>query len=65
VNGTAIDPETFSQAGDCVYVHDVPAQALVADVVTVEFSTDKAIAPSDQDKRELALIVRSIGLVAK
>ena len=65
VNGTAIDPETFSQSGDCVYAHDVPAQALVADAVTVEFSTDKAIAPSDQDKRELSLIVRSIGLVAK
>jgi hypothetical protein len=65
VNGTAVDPETFSQPGDFTYLHDVPASALAADVVTVEFSTNKSLAPSDQDKRELALIVKSIGLVAK
>lgn len=65
VNGLAVGPETFSQAGDFVYSHDVPASVLGVDVVTVEFSTDKAIAPSDQDKRELALIVKTVGLVAK
>jgi len=31
----------------------------------VEFTTDKALAPTERDKRELALIVKSIGLVAK
>lgn len=65
VNGTAVDPETFSAAGDFTYSHEVPASALGSDVVTVEFSTDKALAPTEQDKRELALIVKSIGLVAK
>jgi hypothetical protein len=65
VNGTPVAPETFSQAGDFVYSHDVPASALGSDVVTVEFSTDKALAPTEKDKRELALIVKSIGLVAK
>jgi hypothetical protein len=65
VNGVAVDPETFSQAGDYVYSHDVPASALGADVVTVEFATDKALAPSDNDRRELALIVKSMGLVSK
>jgi hypothetical protein len=65
VNGTPVAPETFSQAGDFVYSHDVPASALGSDVVTVEFSTDKALPPTEKDKRELALIVKSIGLVAK
>jgi hypothetical protein len=65
VNGTAVAPETFSQAGDFTYSHDVPASALGLDVVTVEFSTDKRLGPTDQDKRELALIVKTIGLVAK
>jgi hypothetical protein len=65
VNGTPLAPETFSQAGDFVYSHDVPASALGSDVVTVEFSTDKALPPTEKDKRELALIVKSIGLVAK
>ena len=65
VNGTPVAPETFSQAGDFTYSHDVPASALGSDVVTVEFSTDKALPPTEKDKRELALIVKSIGLVAK
>jgi hypothetical protein len=65
VNGTPVAPETFSQPGDFVYSHDVPASALASDVVTVEFSTDKALAPTDKDKRELALIAKTIGLVAK
>ena len=65
VNGTPVAPETFSQAGDFTYSHDVPASALGSDVVTVEFSTDKALPPTEKDKRELALIVKSIGLAAK
>lgn len=65
VNGTPVAPETFSQAGDFTYSHEVPASALGSDVVTVEFSTDKALPPTGLDKRELALIVKSIGLVGK
>ena len=65
VNGTPIASETFSQPGDSVYSHEVPATALGSDVVTVEFSTDKALEPTDKDKRELALIVKTIGLVPK
>lgn len=65
VNGTAVGPETFSTAGDYTYSHEVPASALGSDVVTAEFTTDKALAPTEQDKRELALIVKTIGLVAK
>ncbi len=65
VNGVQIDPETFSKPGDYVYSHDVPASALGADVVQVDFTTDKSLEPTEQDKRELSLIVKSIGLVAK
>jgi hypothetical protein len=65
VNGTPVAPETFSEAGDFVYSHDVPAAALGPDVITAEFSTDKALEPNDKDKRELALIVKTIGLVPK
>jgi hypothetical protein len=65
VNGTPIASETFSQPGDLTYSQDVPASALGSDVVTVEFSTDKSLAPTDLDKRELALIVKTIGLVPK
>ena len=65
VNGTPVATETFSQPGDCVYLHEVPATALASDVVTVEFTTDKSLPPTEKDKRELALIVKTIGLVPK
>ena len=65
VNGTPVASETFSAPGDYTYSHDVPASALGSDVVTVEFSTDKALPPTDKDKRELALIVKTIGLASK
>jgi hypothetical protein len=65
VNGTPVASETFSQTGDFTYSHDVPASALGVDVVTVEFTTDKKLGPTEQDRRELALIVKTIGLVAK
>jgi hypothetical protein len=62
VNGTALPPQTFNAAGDYTYSQPVPASALGSDVVTVDFTTDKALAPTEQDKRELALIVKTIGL---
>lgn len=65
VGGMSVGSETYSKAGDYIFSHEVPASALAADVVTVEFTTDKALAPTEQDKRELALIVKSIGLVPK
>ena len=42
-----------------------PAGVLEPDVVTVIFTTDKALAPTATDKRELALIVKTIGLVPR
>jgi len=65
VNGTPVGAEPFSAMGDYTYSHEVPASALGSDVVTVEFTTDKALAPTERDKRELALIVKSIGLVPR
>jgi hypothetical protein len=63
VNGTPVGSETYSAAGDYTFSQRVPQSALGSDVVTVEFSTDKALAPTEKDKRELALIVKTIGLV--
>ena len=41
------------------------AAALAGDAVTVEFSFDKALAPSDADRRELSAVFSSAGLEAK
>ncbi len=65
VNGTDLGPQTFSQAGEAVLKRDVPAAALKSDVVAVDFSLDKGLPPTEQDARELGIIVTSAGLIAK
>jgi hypothetical protein len=63
--GARLTPQKFTEAGSYIYAVDVPADALRSDSVVVEFSTDKAIPPGQIEKRELAVIVTSVGLVAK
>ena len=65
VNGTAIPGETYSKAGDYTYARDVPATALNAEAVTVNFALDKFLTPGSVDQRELGIVVASIGLEAK
>jgi hypothetical protein len=65
VGAVDLAPETYSQAGDATYARDIPASALSGDTVSVDFSVDKAIPPSDKDGRELAIIVTTIALTPK
>ncbi len=65
VEDTPLPPETYSKSGQYEYRHDVPASALTKDAVRIHFSLDKAIPPSGADKRELGVIVRSVGLEPK
>ena len=60
--GVPLPPEKYSAAGNYVYTRNVPASALAADNVSIEFATDKSIPAGKIEKRELALIVTSIGL---
>jgi hypothetical protein len=64
VAGTTLAPETYTTAGDYMYVRDVPAELLGGDTVRVDFQLDKAIPPGGGDIRELGIIVFSIGLEA-
>jgi len=65
LNGMPLAPETYSKPGNYVYARDIPAAALKSDAVVVQFSSDKGIAPSADDQRELALISVSIALEPK
>lgn len=65
INGVPLSPESYSKAGDCAYTRDVPPSALSNDGVSVEFTVDKGLPPSDQDHRELAIVVTSVGLFPK
>jgi hypothetical protein len=65
VNGIDVGSEMYSKAGECFYDHAVPASALAAEIVIVDFALDKAMAPGEQDSRELGVIASSIGLTPK
>jgi hypothetical protein len=62
VSGAALAPERYSKSGSYEYARDVDASALGGGPVTIEFSCDKALAPSGGERRELALIAVSVGL---
>jgi len=63
--GSALPPETYTTAGEYVFVREIPASLLTGDTLRVDFQLDKAMAPSGADIRELGIIVLSIGLESK
>ena len=65
VNGSALAPETYTKAGDYTYSREVASNLLTGDAARVEFSLDKALAPSESDQRELGIVVLSVGLGPK
>jgi len=62
INGTQLEPETFSKPGDAVYSRPVPPEALKGSSVKVNFSLDKAREPDNVDGRQLGVVASVIGL---
>jgi len=62
VGEAALDPETYDEPGAYMYERTVPPEVLIGDVVAVEFTLDKAIAPGEMDLRELGIIFSAAGL---
>lgn len=62
INGTPLPAETYSKPGDQVYARSVPAEALNAEAVRVDFVLDKSLPPDERDRRELGVVVSSVGL---
>lgn len=65
VEGVPLHSQTYSTTGDQVYAQEVPAKALSSEAVVVDFTLDKAIPPGDTDKRELGIVVSTIGFEVK
>jgi hypothetical protein len=65
VNGTALGHETYKQAGAFTYSRDVPAPVLTQELAQVDFSLDKVLPATPGDKRELGIIVTSVGFEPK
>jgi hypothetical protein len=65
VNGTALTPETYTQAGQFTYSRDVLSSLLGGDVARIDFSLDKTMPPTASDRRELGVVVSMIGFQPK
>jgi hypothetical protein len=55
INGTPLVSGIYSAPGEHEYIGTMPA--LDAGVAIVEFELDRAIGPTDTDRRELGLLV--------
>lgn len=65
IQGVALSPETYSQAGEFTYSREVPAKALQGETVQVDFSLDKFLPSGAADSRELGIVVSMVGLEPK
>jgi hypothetical protein len=65
VDGTPLEPQTYSSAGQQVFSRAVPQSAVAKNVVAVDFSLDKYLPPSEADRRELGVVVSVIGFEPK
>jgi len=65
VNGTPLNPESYTQAGEFTYSRDVPASLLASESAKVDFSLDKTMPPTAGDQRELGVVVSTVGLDPK
>lgn len=65
VNGEHLPPAAYRTVGEQTLKLNVPASVLSGDAVRCDFVLDKVMPPSSQEKRELGVIVQSIGLQKK
>lgn len=65
IAGVELDPQTYSQAGEQVYLRDIPPTSLPADAVTVDFELNKFLAAGQVELRELGVIASTVGLLEK
>jgi hypothetical protein len=62
VGTTQLHTEKYVDSGSHTFTADVPASLLTGDTVTVDFSLDNSLPPGAVDKRELGVIVNSVGI---
>ena len=65
IAGVRLAPEEYRQAGEFEYRRDAPAEAFRDRGVTVDFTLDKAFGPHEGERRELGVVVSTVGFEAK
>ena len=64
IDNKPLAPETFSKGGSYEYVRTLPAAVLDTNILPVEFCLDKAHRASEDDPRELGIVVSKLELVS-
>ena len=65
VNGVALSAHEYSKDGQADYIRDVPATAFRDGNATVDFVLDKVLPASGNERRDLGVVVTTIGFEAK
>ena len=65
VGGQKLGSETYTQSGAHVFKADMPTSVLTGDSLTIDFALDHPLPPSASDRRELGVIVSSVGIESK
>ncbi len=61
-NGSVLEPETYTKAGQYTYERKIPAADVQGEAVTIDFRLDKFLTAGQVEERELGLVVASAGL---
>ncbi len=65
VSGVTLTPQEYTQAGEFEYIRDVPATAFRGGDAIVDFTLDKALPAGGNERRELGVIVNTVGFESK
>ncbi|MCZ2073418.1 MAG: hypothetical protein HUU41_17220 [Bryobacteraceae bacterium] len=65
VDDQVLDPQTFYKPGEYTYARDLPPVLLATNVPPVRFCLARATPRTENDGRELGIVVTSAGLISK
>jgi hypothetical protein len=57
-----LEPETYGESGQYTFIREVPANWIMPGLNRLEFKVDKHLGPSQEDSRELGIVVKGISL---
>ena len=65
IQGFKLEPQVYTKSGHSPTRATCPPDKLQSDVVRIDFAVDHTLPPTEDDKRQLGIIVSEVGLVAK
>ena len=62
IGGSQLRPETYTRPDSYTYTREVAPSLLISEEVHIDFQLDKVVPPLGQDRRQLGIVVTSVGL---